>query len=646
MGERHLSLIEDWKKTQASILKNIFPGVKKKEFDEYLDRKIGVRLINPQVKIHNNYSHLELPISLLEVVDWIREKEPICAGFGMFFKNQNISTNPNAKMIINFLDLRKSFKKLLDDFIEGSYEYMTADRRQLTEKINANSFYGCNGSTVSRFFNIFTASSVTLTGQSLISTTAEAFESFLSNNVLFFDLDNCFEWLEKVKAEEYTTTVPGMKNVTIEAVFKKLADTFSNFKVDYELPLYMYLANSSQENLNKFYFKNNLYEFVAIDYVKDTIKGMMEDVEEFMSPAKVPQVIQKRIDHLWDKMRDWVFYNHAPIGRIDRLKNQTRKSVVTVDTDSNMITLDQWVEFTFDEIVSESQDLQKREYDNIRFMSINLMCTFLTTMINEVLQKYTKNSYVPEEYRWRINMKNEFLFTKMMITSSKKRYITSVRLREGNEIFPEKIDIKGLDFMKATTRKETMDYFKAIIKKRFIEHDTVDLMGTLDDLDQFESQIRESLYNGEKKFLNPSNVKEPEAYKDPDKMPQLRAVLNWNAIYPEKQIGLPENVDLVKLNINKLDDLDELKVKEPELYANIKQGIYNSPIAKMREKGLNIIAVPRTELTVPEWIINYVDYDGIINKNLTQFKAVLESMGLLSVEMDKMTFFTNIKQIG
>lgn len=638
--------VKKWKSTQMSIMKNIFPDVKEKELEDYLDKKIATSIIDPMVKIHNNYSHLELDISLLKITDWIEEKAPICAGFGMFYMNQNMSVNPNAKMIVNFLDLRKTFKDLLEKFKEDTYDYMTADRRQLTEKINANSFYGCNGSVVSRFFNIFTASSVTLTGQSLISTTAEAFEAFLANNVQFFDLDNCFEWLEKVKGEEYNTTVPGLPNATIDAVFGKLIKMFTNFKTEYELPLYSYLCNCEQLLLNKFFFKNNVYDFMNIDHIRGTIRQMMEDVDTFMNPSQVPDVIKSRVEHLWDKLRDWVFYNHSPIGRIERLKNQTRRCVVTVDTDSNMITLDPWVEFVFNEIVPESPELAGRDYDNIRFTSINLMCTFLTKMINEVLQKYTARSHIPAEHRYRINMKNEFLFTKMMITPSKKRYITSVRLREGKEILPEKVDIKGLDFMKATTRKETMDRFKGIIKDRFINHDTVDLMGTLEDLGEFESHIRESLYNGEKKYLNPSNVKEPEAYADPDKMPQLRAVLNWNAIYPEQQIGLPENVDLVKLNVSKIEDLAGLARTNPELYGNIRDGIYKSQIAKMREKGLNIIAIPRTEKEIPSWIIDYIDFDGIINKNMTQFKSVLEAMSLMSVEMDKMTFFTNIRQIG
>ena len=40
-------------------------------------------------------------------------------------------------------------------------------------------------------------------------------------------------------------------------------------------------------------------------------------------------------------------------------------------------------------------------------------------------------------------MKNEFLFGRLFLSPVKKRYISTMRLREGKELWPEKIDIKG-----------------------------------------------------------------------------------------------------------------------------------------------------------------------------------------------------------
>ncbi len=181
-----------------------------------------------------------------------------------------------------------------------------------------------------------------------------------------------------------------------------------------------------------------------------------------------------------------------------------------------------------------------------------------------------------------------------------------------------------------------MKRFQKIIKKRIIDHPTVDLMGTLDDLEEFEKDIRNSLMNGEKTFLNPDNVKEPEAYDAPYRQQGFRGVLAWNFAYPEKQIGLPEKVDLIKLNIKTADDIKDLVYNEPDIYDSLIDNIFESDNDKVRSKGLVVIAVPRNEPKVPEWILPYIDYDLIVNKNISQFKAILESMGLVSIKMDDM----------
>src|SRR5690606_9638167 len=129
--------------------------------------------------------------------------------------------------------LRKQYKKQLKVFPPGSYEYDTYDRLQLTEKINANSYYGASGATTSNFFNIYTATSTTATGQSLISTTEQAFEAFLSNNVLFTDLDECMLFLENIRKEKHKLDDRFLPNVSVELLIDHLAKTFYEFKEEY-----------------------------------------------------------------------------------------------------------------------------------------------------------------------------------------------------------------------------------------------------------------------------------------------------------------------------------------------------------------------------------------------------------------------------
>ena len=79
----------------------------------------------------DNYIGKTIKTNLLSVIDWIKDTKPICAGHGVFFKNQHEVISPLAIMIQKFLTSRKAFKKRLKDFDPTSYEYATFDRKQL-----------------------------------------------------------------------------------------------------------------------------------------------------------------------------------------------------------------------------------------------------------------------------------------------------------------------------------------------------------------------------------------------------------------------------------------------------------------------------------------------------------------------------------
>lgn len=142
MGKQDHIFLQDWRKHYTKIFTTMYPELEKKEVKHFLDKVIEERLVNPKAQLHNNYAHMKINIDLLSLIDWYEESKPIAAGFGVFFKNQDMVINPAAVMLNNFLTLRKQYKKQLKVFPPGTYEYDTYDRLQLTEKINANSYYG------------------------------------------------------------------------------------------------------------------------------------------------------------------------------------------------------------------------------------------------------------------------------------------------------------------------------------------------------------------------------------------------------------------------------------------------------------------------------------------------------------------------
>lgn len=77
------------------------------------------------------------------------------------------------------------------------------------------------------------------------------------------------------------------------------------------------------------------------------------------------------------------------------------------------------------------------------YICVNMLAYVLTEAVTDILLTYGEYSNVPEEFRPIYNMKNEFLFLRLIIGQTKKRYMSKITLREGNLIEPAKYDIKG-----------------------------------------------------------------------------------------------------------------------------------------------------------------------------------------------------------
>lgn len=641
-------VLKRWAKEQRAILETSYPTMDKKTIKVFVDKMIERHLINPSGKMINNYLNLNMEVDLLHICNWLEDTKPIIGGFGVFFMNQNQATNPVAQMLINFLDLRSKFKKLLKVYLESSYEYSTANRKQMTEKVNANSIYGVGGSKTSLFYNVFTASSVTATAQSLISTTEQAFEMFLGNSVLFIDIDECFNFIRHIQKEKRHIDGRVLPNVSVELLIDRLKEMFETYKESYDSILFNYLIHLDQDDLNRIYFKNNFYQFSYLPFVRSRLIHVLENTSNFRDPAELPETSDEDIRMLWDLYHEFVFYNHFTFGRIDRLRHDKRKVVVVVDTDSNMLNVHPWVEFVDEYLVPESAVLQEKQQvsdDEFYFIKINLISFFIGEVVNTVLLKYTKTSNVLKEYRWRINMKNEYLFSRLILSDVKKRYISNILLKEGKEVEKSKsLDIKGHDFIKSGTRPETRDFFIDMIKRHVLTDD-IRITDILDELEEFERGIQTSLRAGEKNFLIPNSVKEPEAYDDPYKMQQFRAVIAWNTAYPDQAIQLPAKVDLVRVNMERLDDIIGLKSVEPEIYNQLVERIYNSSIKKLAEKGIIAIAIPQNVDRVPDWIVPFINVSKITSDNVSRFGSVLQALGVKSLKTKDKKFFSNILDI-
>ena len=262
------------------------------------------------------------------------------------------------------------------------------------------------------------------------------------------------------------------------------------------------VSNLSDDDVTKIYYKNNFLEFTeahekVLDLYDDLFAGVKnlsyaekyEDIPEelrskftkgqehdkvkayneyvniqyFLNPNSPPDSIKEILDKLKDLYMKYVYIPFMSIDRIHRLKYFMRRTVCIVDTDSNILNIDEWVNFCNRTILRNSS--YGRSAENNKFICVNTLTYYITAAVQHTLNEYGLHSYIPDDYRPIFNMKNEFYFQKLVVGKKKKRYISAMKLREGNMFHPYKQDTKGFDYMKAGTAETANKRFDNIVRQ-------------------------------------------------------------------------------------------------------------------------------------------------------------------------------------
>lgn len=633
MSER--IFLKEWKKENIRLIKVVHPDWDEEKINKKLNEIIDKKLKNPECALVNNYINKTATTTLLDLYDYIKKYNPIIAGGGVLFKNQNEAINPPAIFLDGALKKRKEIKKGLKTAVQGSYEYKAIDRAQLTEKVVANSYYGASGNEASTFYNIYTALATTASGQSLISTMMCAFENFYSNNVKFYDIGDFLLYVKNAtKKKEVFIEIADMPDPNMKQLVNKIHGMFKYTRYVLQKEENRRIIADTLSNLNELerkqvFYASNLFPFIKIPSVEKLILKIIYTTKSFKDPNVIPEEAKDLLDYFWELLQSWVVYCFPAFNRINRLKFEKRKCVVTIDTDSNMININRWMEH-LDKIIDINKTISKNE-NEVMYIKCNTLCAIVTKYTQVVLANYCKHANIPDEYAPRLNMKNEYLYLRMILTNKKKSYCGLMRLREGKEFIPEMLDPKGLQFVKSSCPEYAKEYFKALTTEILFSKPISGSM-VLKRVKEFAREIEKSLNSGEKKFLNPLSVKEAEAYDKPFSMPGIKGTYIWNSVYPDKEIVLPEKLTVAKVRLTtaKADrqNLEFLRVNYPDIYEKLRVAVFDNLKCSFREKGVDVIAIPTKEERVPDWIIPFIDKAKIINDNISKFHMIMESLGI------------------
>ena len=347
--------ISEYKNTMYRLLHSLYPHMDKGDILSSIDYSINKRLKDFDVSIKNNYTEKTISMTALEMCDYIEQREPIITSYGVLFKKHGTVPNPFVKVIEGFLNSRSAYKKKMFKYPKGSEDFEKFNLLQALAKIDANGIYGLIGLYMSIIFDLNIAPSVTSTGRSLISSAIMCFEMFLGNNVKFSSLNDILVFIDNVRMENRNwkfddSKVLGYDGFTdVDEVFNKVMmncgysyiPSYDDMDIVYKI-----IQNCNQIELNRIFYKNNLYCFMDLPIARDLMISIITKMNHpYITPADPPQEIVPMLNELRDYLLEYVFYCHQVADRMTRNKNMIKTISLVSDTDSSFVSLDAWYNY-------------------------------------------------------------------------------------------------------------------------------------------------------------------------------------------------------------------------------------------------------------------------------------------------------------
>lgn len=656
---------KDYIKTVTDTIMKIDPSLDKNKVESTCIRIVKEYIKDPSIIMSNSIKGDNARITLTELCGWIDKKNPVVSGNATFYCQPDDLESPTSNMLRSLKKGRKSVKKEMFKYKPNSDEYQALDLDQQNKKVVMNAEYGGSGAPTAAFYTKEGPAATTLMAQSIITTMAGFFESYVGDNQKFFSVNECYDWMNKVIEKD--EKIPKWVEIpTKEETLKRIVSHFYLFDIsDYEY-LKMYIDNCSDDELVYLYYANNMKDFIkrhpkvqnviasiltklpllqaAEKEVPEEFKNRFFDDEKgdavdkynkwisqemFLNPYSVPECIKDEIDELRSIIKQFVYVEYITPDSIVKLNNHLRNTVLLVDTDSNIINADIFVSFILNDIFPGETFNRPKLYNEM--ILVNVLASILDGCVANLLDYYGRMHNMCKEARSELTMKNEFMFRRFFLMKTKKRYAASIVLREGNIMIPFKLEIKGMDFIKAGVTDDVTDRFTKMLKEHVLFSDNLELHELMKDLKGFENEIYHDLKKGGMRFLKQQQYKAEEAYAKPWSIQVFKGTAVWNELYPDNKISSLDRVNILKLTVTKPEDLEKIKERYPKEYEMVINKIYNSHNPEIQKVGLKLIAVPNTIKEIPEWLRPLIDYDIIISDVISSFRSILDALNIEEV---------------
>ena len=641
----------------TEVLHQIHPEISEVKLRDIISHIVKMRFKDPSIIMDNNVTGDHTIITLSKLCNWIDTNKPVVSGNATFYKQPSELLSPTSGMLKSMKKERKQAKGDMFKLVPESDDYQMADLNQQNIKVSMNADYGGSGTPTAAFYTKWSPPATTLMAQSIITTMANFFESFIGDNNKFFSINECFDWMRAVirkkvnppkwiqmPSKEETKHRIKLCFITLAQSDIELIDQFIDNATDEQL-IYLFYANNMkelirrhpklQEWIHNVMVKLPRYE-AAEKEVPEEFKSRFATVndynswissEMFLNPYKIPECIKEYMHNIKSIIDQLVYVEYTTPDSINKLNNHKRNTVILVDTDSNIINTDIFIQFILEEIFPGETFGRPRMYNE--FILGSMIGSIVANPVALLLDYYARCRNINEVDRKELTMKNEFLFRTLFLMKTKKRYAASIVLREGNIMIPFKEEIKGMDFIKAGVDDYVSKKFNDLLCRHILFADDIDLHKMMVEIKDFEKEIYDDIRKGNKKFLKLQQFKTAEGYKSVEKawsLPVFKGAMVWNELYPEQKINVLDNVRILKTTVKDANGAAVLKYDYPDAYNTVMGKIFLSPNKAIQNAGLRYVCIPQNVQTIPDWLISIADADLIVSDIIGSFRSILDAL--------------------
>lgn len=576
-------------------------------------------------------------------------------------------------------------------FVEGCPEdemFKDGNKLQLKVKVFMNSVYGVQGQKGSFLYSPDTAGAITAQGREMIAEMTWTIERLFYGTLHFCSMDEYISYIHKIKTEinpesewlKYITYIP-----TEEDVAKQLAKGMHSIVdidkyIDSFAPImYNYIKNMTEIERIYYYYSCNLFNLIYknkkifdlfdtiikmnISFLAPAYKPSDEDNERFAKYLDLDYTVvdSNKITDFGDdkdtlkKLTNYLVFNKInPIINVickiieefvivhmstpkRALKYQTkrRRAIIVSDTDSIIVNLNPAITNLFkahriqNHLTLDTPELAFYDED-LNFKLVNIFTSILihgTVVAGDV---FCKNANVPENYRKWIEMKNEFLFKRLvMYTDAKKNYIVNTRLQEGKVL--DEISATGIKLNSSVIHPEVKKRIMDCIETEMIKAPVVNPINIMYKVKDIENFIVESIKQGDLSLGKKARFSGMKGYKTGVYRNDAgRSALIWNILYPNEKINTGDYGYTFSTTLFTEDDIRrKMMSRFPEEANMLLEKIFKDE--NLKQYGLRSIMIPASSENIkklPDWLIPYIDYAKMANKHMQPIISLLTSVGL------------------